>query len=54
LGTPARGCDAIAFGFAERPMPRSPLSVAGVVEWDDYRNRVQLRLIDWQSGAEAA
>ena len=53
LGTASRGCDAIAFGFAERPMPAAPLSVAGVVEWDDYRNRVQLRLIDWQSGAAA-
>jgi len=54
VGTPTRGCEAIAFGFAERPMPQSPLSIAGVVEWDDYRNRVQLRLIDWQSGAAQA
>ena len=44
------GCDAIGFGFASRRMPRDPLSVAGVVEWDDYSNRVHLRLVDWQTG----
>jgi single-stranded-DNA-specific exonuclease len=43
-------CDAMGFGFAERAMPAEPLSLAGVLEWDDYSNRVQMRLIDWQSG----
>jgi single-stranded-DNA-specific exonuclease len=42
--------EAIGFGFAERPMPEDPLSVAGALEWDDYSNRVHLRLVDWQTG----
>jgi len=44
-------CEAIGFGFAERPIPEDPLSLAGVVEWDDYSNRVHLRLVDWQTGS---
>jgi single-stranded-DNA-specific exonuclease len=49
LGDSLRGCEAIGFGFATRQMPMGPLSLAGSVEWDDYKGRVQLRLIDWRA-----
>ena len=46
------GSEVIAFGFAERPMPKAPLSIAGSLEWDDYKGRVQVRMVDWRSEDE--
>jgi len=40
--------DAIAFGFGTRAMPTAPLSLAGSLEWDDYKGRVQIRVADWR------
>ncbi|SDT86609.1 exonuclease RecJ [Verrucomicrobium sp. GAS474] len=40
--------DAIAFGFGTRTMPAAPLSLAGSLEWDDYKGRVQIRVVDWR------
>ncbi|MDE1169979.1 MAG: single-stranded-DNA-specific exonuclease RecJ [Verrucomicrobium sp.] len=40
--------EAIGFGFADRAYPGGPLSIAGSLSWDDYRGRVQVRMIDWK------
>jgi len=47
-GRTGEALDAIAFGFGMRTMPKAPLSLAGSLEWDDYKGRVQIRVADWQ------
>lgn len=49
LGHGSVTCEAIAFGFGERPFPGAPLSIAGALEWDDYKGRVQVRMVDWRT-----
>lgn len=48
LKTKKGSCEAVAFGLAHRELPKDKFSMAGVLEWDDYRNQVQIRVMDWQ------
>ncbi|MCE0523123.1 MAG: single-stranded-DNA-specific exonuclease RecJ [Methylacidiphilales bacterium] len=40
--------EAVGFGLGERDWSKAPVRLAGTLDWDDYRNRVQLRIADWQ------
>jgi single-stranded-DNA-specific exonuclease len=42
--------EAVGFGLAEHDWSRPPARLAGTLDWDDYHNRVQLRIIDWCAG----
>jgi single-stranded-DNA-specific exonuclease len=46
-------CEAVGFGLAEKPRPAGNFVLAGAVDWDDYRNQVQIRLLDWQDRNDA-
>jgi single-stranded-DNA-specific exonuclease len=39
--------EAVGFGLAEHDWSKAPVRLAGTLDWDDYHNRVQLRIIDW-------
>ena len=39
--------EAVGFGLGERDWSKAPARLAGTLDWDDYRNRVQLRIADW-------
>jgi single-stranded-DNA-specific exonuclease len=40
--------EAVGFGLGEHDWSKSPTRLAGTLEWDDYRGRVQVRIIDWE------
>jgi single-stranded-DNA-specific exonuclease len=40
--------EAVGFGLGEHDWTHAPAQVAGVLDWDDYRDRVQIRIIDWR------
>ena len=40
--------EAVGFGLGEHDWTRPPLRLAGTLDWDDYRNRVQVRIADWE------
>ena len=40
--------EAVGFGLARHDWTRAPLRLAGTLDWDDYRDRVQIRIVDWQ------
>jgi single-stranded-DNA-specific exonuclease len=40
--------EAVAFGLGDRPLPQGEFSLAGVVEHDDFRGTVQIRVLDWR------
>ena len=40
--------EAVGFGLGERDWSKAPARLAGTLDWDDYHNRVQLRIADWQ------
>ncbi len=40
--------DAVGFGLGEHDWSRIPAQLAGTLDWDDYRNRVQIRIADWR------
>jgi single-stranded-DNA-specific exonuclease len=40
--------EAVGFGLGAHNWVRPPSRLAGVLDWDDYRNRVHIRIIDWQ------
>jgi single-stranded-DNA-specific exonuclease len=42
--------EAVGFGLAEHDWSKAPTRLAGTLDWDDYRNRVQLRIADWDMG----
>ncbi|HEY0257540.1 MAG TPA: single-stranded-DNA-specific exonuclease RecJ [Candidatus Methylacidiphilales bacterium] len=42
--------EAVGFGLARHDWSKTPAQLAGTLDWDDYRNRVQLRIADWQNG----
>ncbi len=41
--------EAVGFGLGQHDWSKPPARLAGVLDWDDYRNRVQIRIADWQS-----
>ena len=41
--------EAVGFGLGEHDWSKPPARLAGMLDWDDYRNRVQLRITDWCS-----
>jgi len=41
--------EAIGFGLGAHDWSKPPKSLAGALDWDDYRNRVQIRIADWQT-----
>ena len=41
--------EAVGFGLGEHDWSKAPARLAGTLDWDDYRNRVQLRIADWQN-----
>ncbi len=40
--------EAVGFGLAEHDWSKAPSRLAGLLDWDDYRGRVQLRITDWE------
>jgi single-stranded-DNA-specific exonuclease len=40
--------EAVGFGLGQHDWSKAPGRLAGTLDWDDYRNRVQLRIADWQ------
>ena len=40
--------EAVGFGLAEHDWSKAPARLAGLLDWDDYHNRVQLRITDWE------
>jgi len=40
--------EAVGFGLGEHDWSKAPVRLAGTLDWDDYHNRVQLRIADWQ------
>jgi single-stranded-DNA-specific exonuclease len=42
--------EAVGFGFGQHDWSKPPKCLAGTLDWDDYRNRVQIRIVDWQMG----
>jgi single-stranded-DNA-specific exonuclease len=40
--------EAVGFGLGEHDWSKAPARLAGTLDWDDYRNRVQLRIADWE------
>jgi single-stranded-DNA-specific exonuclease len=40
--------EAVGFGLGEHDWTKAPARLAGTLDWDDYRNRVQLVIADWQ------
>jgi len=40
--------EAVGFGLGEHDWTKPPARLAGTLDWDDYRNRVQIRIADWQ------
>jgi single-stranded-DNA-specific exonuclease len=41
--------EVVGFGLGQHDWLKAPARLAGTLDWDDYRNRVQIRIIDWQS-----
>ncbi len=41
--------EAVGFGLGQHDWSKPPAQIAGTLDWDDYRNRVQLRIADWQA-----
>ena len=39
--------EAVGFGLGQHDWSKAPARLAGTLDWDDYRNRVQLRIADW-------
>jgi single-stranded-DNA-specific exonuclease len=39
--------EAVGFGLGGHDWSRPPARLAGTLDWDDYRNRVQVRIADW-------
>lgn len=46
-------CEAVAFNLAQHTPPCEGSQLAGVLDWDDYHNRMQIRLLDWSSPTSA-
>ena len=42
--------EAVGFGLGQHDWSKAPARLAGTLDWDDYRNRVQLRIADWEMG----
>lgn len=42
--------EAVGFGLGQHDWSKAPAQLAGTLDWDDYRDRVQLRIADWQTG----
>jgi single-stranded-DNA-specific exonuclease len=40
--------EAVGFGLGGHDWSKPPARLAGTLDWDDYRNRVQIRIVDWQ------
>jgi single-stranded-DNA-specific exonuclease len=40
--------EAVGFGLGPHDWTSLPSRIAGTLDWDDYHNRVQLRIADWQ------
>jgi single-stranded-DNA-specific exonuclease len=40
--------EAVGFGLGGHDWTRPPARIAGSLDWDDYRNGVQLRIVDWE------
>jgi single-stranded-DNA-specific exonuclease len=42
--------EAVGFGLGQHDWSKPPAQIAGTLDWDDYHDRVQLRIADWQVG----
>ncbi len=42
--------EAVGFGLGQHDWSQAPARLAGTLDWDDYHNRLQLRIADWQVG----
>ena len=40
--------EAVGFGLGAHDWSKAPTRLAGTLDWDDYRNRVQIRIADWR------
>jgi single-stranded-DNA-specific exonuclease len=39
--------EAVGFGLGQHNLAKAPARLAGTLDWDDYHNRVQVRITDW-------
>ena len=39
--------EAVGFGLGQHEWVKPPVRLAGTLDWDDYHNRVQIRINDW-------
>jgi single-stranded-DNA-specific exonuclease len=39
--------EGVAFGLADHPLPAEGFALAGSLDWSDYSDRLQLRVMDW-------
>jgi len=39
--------EAVGFGLGQHDWSKAPVRLAGTLDWDDYHNRVQVRITDW-------
>ncbi len=42
--------EAVGFGLGQHDWTKVPGRLAGTLDWDDYHNRVQVRIVDWCAG----
>jgi single-stranded-DNA-specific exonuclease len=42
--------EAVGFGLGQHDWSKAPALLAGTLDWDDYHDRVQVRIADWQMG----
>jgi len=40
--------EAVGFGLGQHDWSKPPAQIAGTLDWDDYHDRVQLRIADWR------
>ncbi len=42
--------EAVGFDMADRELKTQGIKLAGVLDWDDYRGQMNVRVIDWKNG----
>jgi single-stranded-DNA-specific exonuclease len=44
-----REVEAVGFDMADRPWSSNGMRFAGILDWDDYRDQVNVRVVDWKT-----
>lgn len=46
--------EAVGFGMGDRPWDSRGMRLAGIIDWDDYRDQVQVRIVDWKTDSRSS